>query len=180
MRNFTTLFAALLFTFFYNPSQAQNKIIEKDKSLIKYKTSAYVTLFGATRGMGANFDMRLKPGTNSGLGFRVGVGGRSDHSGAESVSRVTIPMGINYLTGEGKSHFVAEGGILPTINIQKQSADESTSTSDFGIRGTYFLMGYRHQPAKSGFMWQIAWNPMILSDKGFSPMRIELGLGATF
>ncbi len=160
-------------------AQAQTQILNKQKVPKNYKCNVYGTLMGATRGLGANFDMRLNPSTNMGLGIRLGVGGKTTRTASQKISSVTIPLGLNYLSGRGKRHFIAEGGLLPTYSTTTVDyADESSA--GFGILGTYFLMGYRHQPAKSGFMWQIAWNPMILKGNGFSPMRLELGLGATF
>lgn len=137
-----------------------------------------------------NYDMRLQRGRMDGIGFRAGIGGANlngtdDYGEPAHIGIITVPLEFNYLVGKKRSSFLAGIGLLPiyasvqgngTINTTGERA--FIDAEGFGFAG-YLSLGYRFQPLRNGFMFQINWNPLI-SKSGFSPAWLGLSIGYGF
>jgi len=182
MKKTILIIATLLFAL--NLSIAQNSNPEFNT---RHK-NIYVEFLGSSLIAGINFDMRLNKGRRDGIGFRAGIGGLSvsaKTSGGKNADATVLvfPMEINHLIGKNRSSFITGIGILPMYaNI---SADINISGNKFndikgiGFGGTYLAIGYRFQPRKNGFMFQINWNPVLSAGK-LSPSWFGISLGYGF
>lgn len=96
----------------------------------------------------ANYDSRFK-GSN-GLGFRLGIGG----AGGTGGGILTVPVGLNYITGAGPSHF--EFGVSVTFVSEAFDIDNNS--------GTWFThphFGYRYSKPANSFNGRIYVGPFI-------------------
>lgn len=146
------------------------------------------TIFAEALGNGVllsgNFDIRLKPNQNDGLGFRAGIGGGSlsatDGMGSSvSAGLVTFPLSVNYVVGKKRSGFESGVGLTPmyaTASVQTNS--EFAEGNGFGVTG-FLNAGYRYQPINNGVAFRINWAPAFNS-AGFSPEWFGLSLGYSF
>ena len=148
----------------------------------------YAELLGSHVLAGVNFDMRLKKGRMDGIGFRAGIGGLStsgiDNNTEIKLGLVTFPLEFNHLIGKRRSSFVTGVGILPvyaTLSADGELTNyEFVQGEGFSLVGGFLTMGYRFQPRKTGLMFQINWNPLILRGSGFNAGWFGLGLGLGF
>jgi hypothetical protein len=101
-----------------------------------------------------NYDMRFTK-KQGGLGMRVGGGGFY----VDGDGLFLLPVGINYLFGnEGNKHFFELGATLtPLIVSESFGGGDGLFSSTFGT----LTLGYRMQPAKSGFTFRASLNPVI-------------------
>jgi hypothetical protein len=97
---------------------------------------------------------------------------------------VTFPLEFNHLVGKKRSSFISGVGLLPvyaTLSADGQLTDYQFVNDDgFGLVGGFLTFGYRFQPKKTGIMFQINWNPMILRGSGFNAGWFGIGLGMGF
>ena len=155
-----------------------------------YHKNIFVEGFGANLLVGVNYDMRLNKGRMDGLGFRAGIGGGA-LSGTDSYGEpahfglITMPLELNYLIGKKRSSLLTGVGILPIYaSVQGNGTIKATGekafidANGFGFGG-YLSLGYRFQPLRNGFMFQINWNPLI-TKAGFSPKWFGVSLGYGF
>jgi hypothetical protein len=105
----------------------------------------------------ANFDTRFKG--PKGLGFRVGVG----YAGGSGASVVTIPLGLNFLTGSGPHHF--EMGVSGTLVTDSYSGFDEGSSSWF----FHPHFGYRYSKPSNSFNGRIYVGPIIADGFTFFP-----------
>ncbi|MEZ4910407.1 MAG: hypothetical protein R2774_06065 [Saprospiraceae bacterium] len=148
----------------------------------------YVEFLGSHLLAGVNYDMRLKKGRMDGVGFRAGIGGLSvtgfDQNTEITLGLVTFPLEFNHLIGKKRSSLVTGVGLLPvyaTFSADGELTDyEFVQGEGFGLVGGFLTMGYRFQPKKTGVMFQINWNPLILRGSGFNAGWIGVGLGMGF
>ena len=153
-----------------------------------YHKNIYVEGLGSSLLIGVNFDMRLQKGRMDGIGFRVGVGGAraagSQNNTNISGAIVTFPLEFNHLLGKRRSSFETGVGLLPayiTANAQGELTDgEYIEGEGLTLAGGYVTLGYRFQPLKTGPMFRIAWNPMVLRGVGFHAGWIGVGVGVGF
>ncbi len=172
------LFFVLLLLSFYSHKTSAQEILKPNNELGKFKSTVYASFLGPTIMIGINYDMRLRRGSQGGLGFRVGAGGAgSFFTVGDGIDITTFPVGINYLSGKSKKHFIVETGLLPMYSAVRSSI---VLNKGFQLGGTYLLMGYRYQSLAKGFMWQIAWSPFFVRNMDFYPLYLELGIGYTF
>lgn len=84
---------------------------------------------------------------------------------------VTFPLEFNHLLGKKRSSFIIGVGLLPvytTISgVGELTEYEFIKYEGFGIIGGFLTMGYRFQPKKTGVMFQVNWNPLVLRGNGF-------------
>lgn len=114
--------------------------------------------------LSANYDMRIRKGTNSGLGFAAGVG-LGSHYNTEVINNnktsnrrmLALPIAINYIIGE-KQH-----GIELGIGVTPQIALDNVRDSSIESNGTFFpfRIGYRFQPVREGLIARAAWVPIV-------------------
>jgi hypothetical protein len=122
-----------------------------------------------------NYDTRFSK-KEDGFGGRIGFGGWSfDGDGT-----LLVPMGLNYIIGKDNKHYFELGaGATIVKNFYKNGnpgyEDDGTFDNTFG----HLNFGYRLQPAKGGFFFRAAINPII--GKGvFFPYYAGIGLGYKF
>ncbi len=119
-----------------------------------------------------NFDTRILK-KESGLGFRIGLGGsplgtlgESCNSGAQ----MSLPLGLNYLFGKSNHYVEIGGGIVPTVIGGTKVYCTGIKNSFFSDEtGTYkyLLAGYRYQPnEKKGATYRAFISPLF--QKGFN------------
>jgi hypothetical protein len=106
-----------------------------------------------------NYDRRFQPGTG-GFGGRIGIGigeGRLGHIFPELVP--TIPLAINYLTGEGSHHLEVGAGV--TIATSELKRDP---------KSVFFVpsLGYRLQSPVRRFSFRAFVSPFIASKVNIS------------
>ena len=99
---------------------AQNKV-----------SSISLELLGAQNTVGINYDSRFKG--NSGLGYRVGIGGRRSIKKRmldQNIKGVGVPIELNYLLGKKKHKLeIGFGASLGVYHVK-----ETTWYSSFGFR----------------------------------------------
>lgn len=112
--------------------------------------SVYVELGGP--GLASvNYDMRFTGG-ESGIGGRIGIGGIY----AFGAGITTIPIGLNYLFGNGGSNYFELGaGYTPVI--ASSAIGETIFAGSFG----HIHFGYRLQPQDNGFTFRAGITPLI-------------------
>lgn len=130
----------------------------------------FVELLGQGLWVSANYDARFGNRRN-GLGGRIGIGvGPSDldlFREEENETPIIFPVSLNYLLGNGTTHFF-EIGLGATL----------ITGQDGGLIGTTSF-SYRLQPLNNGFTVRAGLTP-VLADGEFSPLFGGLSLGYTF
>lgn len=153
---------------------------------ISYKKAIFVEAFGQGLHASVNYDMRIRKGSQSGLGFRLGVGGiftgtANADAGNEATGVVGFPIGVNYLVGENRSSFEAGLGLTPhyadTV-IESPTNPKIVNENGWGANG-YLNLGYRFQPLNNGFMFRLNWTPVIRST-GFLAQNFGVSAGYSF
>ena len=129
--------------------------------------------------------MRLKRGTQDGIGFRVGVGGvftgsSSADAGIVAEGILAFPMAINYLIGKKRSAFEAGLGLSPQrVRVDQLSPTKPKIASENGWGANAFLiLGYRFQPINNGFLFRVSWTPVMSRSEFIS--RFGLSAGYSF
>jgi hypothetical protein len=144
-----------------------------------YTKVAFVELLGAAGLYSINYDMRTAKGRRDGWGFRVGyeklginstdtTGGLNTKS---SIKIIAVPIVLNYLFGKrkgflelgvGATYLKFKGKETGYASIEEYKLE--TFKENFGsIIGT-FNIGYRHVPYNSGFMYRVAFTPLLISN----------------
>lgn len=136
----------------------------------KFRKAVFIETYIRPGLLSANYDMRIRKGTNSGMGFSAGAGLGSQYNtevtnNNKSAARrmLAFPVGINYIIGE-KKHGIELGiGITPQLTLDKVR-DRSAETN-----GTFFpfRIGYRFQPIKEGLVARAAWTPIVEKSRSF-------------
>lgn len=175
---FTALFLMGLSTIAYS----QKEVPQFDT---RHK-NIYGEFLGSNLLAGVNFDMRLNKGQMDGIGFRAGIGGvsvsvpNSQTMTTTRVGVVTVPLEFNHLVGKRSSSFVSGVGIIPVYASASTTGAEYNLAEGVGIIGGFLNLGYRYQPKRTGVMFQVNWNPMIIRGSGFHAGWIGVGLGIGF
>jgi hypothetical protein len=159
----------------------------------KYQKIAFVELLGAGGLYSINYDMRTAKAKRDGWGFRIGVekivANVTDtiNGGIEKarISFTALPMVLNYLFGKrkgflelgiGATYFKFKGESISISTIERYQ--EETFRESFGSIIGSFNIGYRHVPYSNGFMYRVAFTPLLIEDT-FVPF-IGVGLGYHF
>ena len=155
------------------PKKKLDKVIKN-----KYEKVAFVELLGAGGLYSINYDMRTAKGRRDAWGFRVGIEKISTIStdtstGVVEKTRITftaVPIVLNYLIGKrkgflelgiGATYFKFTGKGTTTASIE--SYQQETFKDSFGSIIGSFNIGYRHVPYKNGFMYRVAFTPLLVS-----------------
>lgn len=186
------LYLLLIATIFTGFAFAQsNETTSTSKTFDGFHKNIFVEGLGAGLLGSINYDMRLNKGRMDGIGFRAGIGGiyanGTDPQGKIiQVGILSIPLEVNYLLGKKRSSFIAGIGVLPGYGSIKGIEDVtivneqvSVDVDGFDFLGTYLSLGYRFQPLRNGFMFQINWNPIISGGK-ISPSWFGISIGYGF
>lgn len=124
------------------------------------RTSAVFFEFPGNGGLASlNYDLRFSK-SNSGFGGRIGIGAGWISSASWFGEFIpTLPLAVNYLTGQGSHHLEASAGV--TFGGKKFEPKGGTGSeqpsSAFFIPG----LGYRYQPADKGFSFRLFVAPFI-------------------
>ncbi|MEX8548961.1 MAG: hypothetical protein V5804_15290 [Mucilaginibacter sp.] len=125
----------------------------------------------------ANYDTRFSNKRN-GIGGRAGIG----YISLDGDHVTTVPIGLNYLLGKGKSFFeIGLGATLVNAGSRNSDfffTDSGGSNSASTVIGT-MSFSYRLQPIDSGFALRAGLTPIFNAD-GFIPYYGGLSLGYTF
>ncbi len=166
------------------------KKVSAKKLATTYTKLAFVELLGAGVLYSINYDMRTAKGKRNGWGFRVGIEYinaivKDTVAGINTrtdVSFTAIPIVLNYLFGNRKSFL--ELGVGATYFKFKGNATSISSIETYKeetLKGTFgsiignLNIGYRHVPYRSGFMYRIAYTPLLLDDSFQTFFGIGLG-----
>ncbi len=138
----------------------------------------YLELLGQGILYSVNFDHRFTPSVSVRIGFTswsfptffVLGGGRIDFLG--------VPLMVNYLSGEGRSHLELGCGIV----LCRASMSETwlwgepvgVGTEAAKVLGTATI-GYRYQPRTKGLMVKVAFTPLFSSKRVLPMGGISLG-----
>jgi hypothetical protein len=117
-----------------------------------------------------NYDMRLTP-QESGLGFRVGIGGV--FIPVLVGSAFALPVELNYLIGKDKKNYLELGAGFTYLSISSYNSESDRIRGSFGFGS----IGYRYAPAAGGLFFKIAFNPLFGDE--FVPFG-GVGLGYKF
>lgn len=151
-------------------------LFSQDIAPLKYQKSVNLDLLGGGFFLNFSFDMRLRKGVSDGLGFKVGVGGFKA-LGYGDLFVATLPIEVNYLIGKGNRSLELGIGLLNSYGTN--SKESSSFLKDGFNTGTFYpKIGYRYQPSKNGFTYNIAYTPLINSN-GFKHY-FGFGVGYSF
>jgi len=131
--------------------------------------AVYLEVLGPGGLYSVNYDMRFTP-TQNGLGFRVGFSTFS----YQSVSIVTIPIGINYLIGHERNFFEVGVGYTYASISSKTRLKSKNFSSSFGNA----TLGYRFAPVKGGVFFKVELSPLL--GNGFFIPWGGIGVGYKF
>lgn len=160
MKKITLLLLVLFSVSIYSHAQTESN----------YRQTIFGTFLGNARLGSINYDRRLTPGTNFGLGFSVGLSGSYSHYGYKDIT-TGVPVVLNYLLGKG-AHAL-ELGIAATPEFRLKKSDTKTVGTPVGVKEksvffhSHFNIGYRLQPLKNkGLMINALWTPALNFEKG--------------
>lgn len=174
--------------------KAVNKLKPLKKNIHhKYDKIAFVELLGAAGFYSINYDMRTAKNKRDGWGYRVGyeristnfrdtIGGTINFT---KIKFTAIPLVLNYLIGKkkgflelgvGATYFKFKGEAQSITTVERYQAETFKQT--FGNIVGSFNVGYRHLPYSYGFMYRVAFTPLLIADV-FVPF-IGIGFGYHF
>ncbi len=135
-----------------------------------------VEFLGASTGVGLRYDQRFSG--NNGLGFSAAIayahGDDAAYSKGSGMDNILIPVEVNYLTGEGNSHFEAGLGMM-------NGRYHMPNVTSYGYY-FYLNLGWRYQKPE-GFMFRVGVSPSFgsgshyVEKKAFFPY---IGIGWSF
>lgn len=142
-------------------------------------------IFGEIMGnaphISVNYDQRFQPDRNDGFGFRAGLNSSYRWYGSEAFT-AGIPLGINYLYGEGQ-HALEIGLVsVPEFFIKKPrdpfvASGGKTLDVNTVFFHANFNLGYRLQPIKDkGLFLNALWTPTIIRSKDVFADKNKLGM----
>lgn len=85
-----------------------------------------------------------------------------------------ILLGINYLVGKNRNY------LLLGTNITFATFGKGTSQYEIRSNIPSLEVGYRFIPIKSGFGFQVTYNPLFNTVDGFKPIWLGIGLGYSY
>jgi len=142
----------------------------------------FVELGGPGITYSANYDTRFFNQTD-GLGGRIGLG----YNFGGNIPTTTIPIGINYLSGDYKRGHFFEAGINETVVLANFSSEYYNHDNGFFTTDnsghqtlllTSFTFGYRSQPVAGGFCFRAGIMPYIIQNK--SNLSVYASFGFNF
>ncbi|RYE36154.1 MAG: hypothetical protein EOP42_04420 [Sphingobacteriaceae bacterium] len=134
----------------------------------------FIELGGQGIVLTANYDTRFSNKRN-GIGGRAGIG----YLAVDGDRLTTIPIGINYLLGKGRSFFeVGIGATYVGASAGNGGVLFDSGDSDSQVLGT-MSFSYRLQPIDSGFSFRAGLTP-VFNSNNFIPYYAGLSLGYTF
>lgn len=131
--------------------------------------SVFFELGGNGLGFSANFDSRFAKAEN-GFGYRVGIGffpavdeGSADVLIPSTPAMLTIPVGINYVTGTGRHHLEAGIGATYVHMSGTISSDFWGFSDNVNGGGVGFVpsIGYRSGKVGKGLQFRAVISPVI-------------------
>lgn len=108
----------------------------------------YAEIGGSGGFLSLNYDMRLAK-SNKGWGVRIGLGTITDLNSFA----LTVPFGLNYLSGE-RSHFFEMALGATFFNFSTQNQDSWFSFQNLKFLAPNAWIGYRYQPMENRFFFR--------------------------
>lgn len=134
-------------------------------------SAVYVELLGNGLLYSVNYDHRVTPHLSARVGF-MGLGA-ADETVRGGV--VAAPVMLNYLFGEGSSHFEVGVGLMFSAGAIDQ-VEPAKQESFRGAVGTGTL-GYRYQRPQGGMIFRAGLTPFF-NASGFAPsVGVSVGYG---
>ncbi len=161
---------------------------KNNASFDTYHKYIYLEVLGSHLLIGVNYGIRLNKGRMDGVGFRAGVDGLQESYIVDrtyvDVGIITFPLEFNHLKVKKRSSFLTGLGLFP-IYVSLSAEGNRTNYDNiyedgFGIAGAFLNLGYRYQPLKTGLMFQLNWDPILLRGSGFKAGWLGIGLGYVY
>ena len=154
----------------YNIGQTMNVISRGQSDPSLHKKAIFLELLGSGRLYSLNYDVRLKSNSNQGFGLRIGIG-RGGYASIETFGDryITLPLNFNYIAGKKRSGLEAGISLTPEFTYQ-----------DFDDKLNFFSLlnlGYRYQPVNKGFLFRLAYTPVLIGEESDAPIGISVGYG---
>jgi len=154
----------------------------------KFRKAVFIETYIRPGLLSANYDMRIRKGTNSGLGFTAGAG-LGSHFNTEVINNnkssdrrmLALPVAVNYIIGK-KQHGIELGiGLTPQITLDKVRDSSAESNGTFFP----FRIGYRFQPIREGLVARAAWativeKPRSIYRDNYNLSNVSVSLGYSF
>lgn len=133
--------------------------------------AVYVELLGNGLLYTLNYDRLFTPHVSGRVGLMLLAAG----NGESAAGVLATPLMVNYLVGEGNSHFEAGAGIL----LINGAVDNVGTAEDEGFSGSVgtATLGYRYQRPGGGFIFRIGVTPFFGLSGGAPWAGISFGYG---
>ena len=137
--------------------------------------AVFAEIFGRSLDFSLNYDRRFLNQVD-GWGFCVGVGVLGSDEIDDNSNYFSIPASINYLAGRNGKYLEVGAG-LTYFNAAIDNTGGAISSGS-SVIGT-FIIGYRNQPIRGGFMFRAGFSPVILKNS-FIPYYPYVSFGYNF
>jgi hypothetical protein len=141
---------SLFFLLFSCLIMANKLFSQEEKSASTRAQSVYGEIGGNGLVFSGNYDFRFS-NSQKGLGMRLGIG----FFGGSGGGLITVPVGLNYLSGKAPNYF--EVGLGFTYASFTDSEDFLEGSGTILVPSA----GYRYQPEHKGFTGRIFISPLI-------------------
>jgi hypothetical protein len=133
------------------------------------KNSLYFEFLGNGGLYSINYERALTSSLYARLGFGTWT---TEFMGSPETKMTTIPVMINYITGNKRSHFEIGGGFL--FGSLKEN---EVSNPVFDLIA---FLGYRYQPAERGFLFRVGLTPFLSLNSVDYPGKFTTSIGISW
>lgn len=144
---------------------------QETASPVTARNAFYVELLGNGILYSLNYDRMITPKVSA----RVGVAALAAADDSTSAGVVAAPIMVNYLFGEGNSHFETGVGLMLASGAVDEVGDEEDDAFS-GAVGTATL-GYRYQRPGGGFVFRAGLTPFFSTDGILPWFGVSFGYG---
>jgi hypothetical protein len=146
-------------------SNADAAEIEKPRA----KNAVHLELGGPGILYSVNYERFVLPK----LSIRAGIGmfGLRENTTGDSIGVLAVPVTAQYFLGKGAHHLELGLGIFTGGMWSDLNSYEKTET--FGLIGGTATVGYRYQRPGGGFLFRIAFTPLLGGNR-FAPLGMPL------
>jgi len=164
MRNNLITLVLLTSTAFHANAQTEIKSSARSQSV-------FLEVLSNGFGLSVNYDARFAR-KEDGFGFRVGVGvvPAVDYGLGSLPGFITIPVGVNYLTGQSADHLELGLGVTGAIaegNFSTTSIFGDVNSSNKFVIALVPSIGYRYARPGKGIQFRVVLSPVISSSAVF-------------
>jgi hypothetical protein len=137
--------------------------------------AVFAEIFGRSLDFSLNYDRRFLNQVD-GWGFCAGIGVVENEGNNDNNNYFSIPVSVNYLAGRNGKYLEVGAGLTYFNAIIDNTGGASSSGNS--VIGT-FIIGYRNQPIRGGFMFRAGFSPVILKNS-FIPYYPYVSFGYNF